>query len=155
MCMDEFVKRLYDFMGIYKNFWSQNSDYRYLPIIYRYLPIFFQKFLHKRACSTVAIFPRFFLLFFFSVPAENRFFGEISAEKTDFLFPGYGFLAMNVKTQQNSGNCDLCYSWEVHPTKYYWAEEMREQRVLQTQTTISHLHCWTSRRFSPTFRVMG
>ena len=43
MCMDEFVKRLYDFMGIYKIFWSQNSHYRYfsdiLPIftdIYRY-----------------------------------------------------------------------------------------------------------------------
>ena len=73
MCMDEFVKRLYDFMGIYKIFWSQNSDYRYLPIftdIYRYftdiLPIFFQKFLHKRACSTVAIFRwknRFFPIF--------------------------------------------------------------------------------------------
>ena len=30
--------------------------YRYLPIFYRYLSIFFQKFLHKRACSTVAIF---------------------------------------------------------------------------------------------------
>ena len=30
--------------------------YRYLPIFYRYLPIFFRKFLHKRACSTVAIF---------------------------------------------------------------------------------------------------
>ena len=87
MCMDEFVKRLYDFMGIYKIFWSQNSDYRYLPIftdilpiftdIYRYftdilsiftdiLPIFFQKFLHKRACSTVSIFRwknRFFPIF--------------------------------------------------------------------------------------------
>ena len=23
------------------------------------------------------------------MPAENRFFGEISAEKTDFLFPAY------------------------------------------------------------------
>ena len=42
MCMDEFVKRLYDFMGIYKNFWSQNSDYRFLPIFYRYLPIFYR-----------------------------------------------------------------------------------------------------------------
>ena len=42
MCMDEFVKRLYDFMGIYKIFWSQNSDYRYLPIFYRYLPIFYR-----------------------------------------------------------------------------------------------------------------
>ena len=94
MCIDEFIKRLYDFMGIYKKFWSQNSDYRYLPIftdilpiftdIYRYLsifyryftdilpiftdilPIFFQKFLHKRACSTVAIFRwknRFFPIF--------------------------------------------------------------------------------------------
>ena len=59
MCMDEFVKRLYDFMGIYKIFWSQNSDYRYLPI-------FFQKFLHKRVYSTVAIFRwknRFFPIF--------------------------------------------------------------------------------------------
>ena len=27
--MDEFVKRLYDFMGIYRIFWSQNSHYRY------------------------------------------------------------------------------------------------------------------------------
>ena len=51
MCMDEFVNRLYDFMGIYRIFWSQNSHYRYLPIftdIYGYftyiLPIFFQKF---------------------------------------------------------------------------------------------------------------
>ena len=70
MCMDEFVKRLYDFMSIYKIFWSQNSDYRYLPIFTDILPIFtdilpiftdilpifFQKFMHKRACSTVAIF---------------------------------------------------------------------------------------------------
>ena len=47
--------------------------YRYLPIFYRYLPIFtdilpifFQKFLHKRACSTIAIFRwknRFFPIF--------------------------------------------------------------------------------------------
>ena len=36
MCMDEFVKRLYDFMSIYRTFWSQNSHYRYLPIFYRY-----------------------------------------------------------------------------------------------------------------------
>ena len=36
MCMDEFVKRLYDFMGIYRIFWSQNSHYQYLPIFYRY-----------------------------------------------------------------------------------------------------------------------
>ena len=73
MCMDEFVKRLYDFMGIYKKFWSQNRDYRYLPIFTDILPIFtdilpifFQKFLHKRACSTVAIFRwknRFFPIF--------------------------------------------------------------------------------------------
>ena len=40
MCMDEFVKRLYDFMGIYRIFWSQNSYYRYLLIFYRYLSIF-------------------------------------------------------------------------------------------------------------------
>ena len=85
MCMDEFVKRLHDFMGIYKKISSQNSDYRYLPIFYRYLPIFyrylpifyrylpifFQKFLHKpRAPQS-----RFFggKIGFF------RFFGQKSA----------------------------------------------------------------------------
>ena len=35
MCMDEFVKRLYDFMGSYRIFWSQNSHYRYFTDIYR------------------------------------------------------------------------------------------------------------------------
>ena len=63
MCMDEFVKRLYDFRGIYRIFWSQNSHYRYFTDIYRYLsifyrylpiftdilPIFFLKFQHMRA----------------------------------------------------------------------------------------------------------
>ena len=70
MRMDEFVNRLYDFMGIYIIFWSQNSHYRYLPIFTNILPIFidilpiyidilpifFQKFQYKRACSTVTIF---------------------------------------------------------------------------------------------------
>ena len=36
MSMDEFVKKLYDFIGIYRIFWSQNSHYQYLPIFYRY-----------------------------------------------------------------------------------------------------------------------
>ena len=115
MCMDEFVKRLYDFMGIYRIFWSQNSHYRYLSIftdillifidIYRYLPIFYQYFFKNsstsaRACSIVGIFrwknQRFyqfvlrsiFLCFFFSMPAKNRFFDNISIEKNDFLFLG-------------------------------------------------------------------
>ena len=34
MCMDEFVKRLYDFMSIYRFFWSQNSHYRYFTDIF-------------------------------------------------------------------------------------------------------------------------
>ena len=42
MCMNEFVKKLYDFRGIYRIFWSQNSHYRYLPIYIRYLLIFYQ-----------------------------------------------------------------------------------------------------------------
>ena len=73
MCMDGFVKRLYDFMGIYRIFWSQNSHYRYLliftdilSIFTDILPIFFQKFQHKRACSIVVIFRwknRFFPIF--------------------------------------------------------------------------------------------
>ena len=46
MCMDEFVKRLYDFMGIYRIFWSQNNHYRYFTDM---LPIFFQKFQHMHA----------------------------------------------------------------------------------------------------------
>ena len=88
MCMDEFVNRLYDFMGIYRIFWSQNSHYRYFTNIYRYftdiLPIFTNIFseiptqvrvLHSRDFSVenryfpifgeksaiLPIFPRFFL----------------------------------------------------------------------------------------------
>ena len=72
MCMDEFEKRLYDFMGIYIIFWSQNSHYRYLPIfndiyryftdIYRYFTdIFFRNFsTSARAPQILLIFPRFF-----------------------------------------------------------------------------------------------
>ena len=41
MSMDEFVKRLYDFRGIYRIFWSQNSHYRYFTDI---LQIFYQYF---------------------------------------------------------------------------------------------------------------
>ena len=120
MCMDEFIKRLYDFMGIYRIFWSQNSHYRYLPIFYRYFTDIYRYFtdifseipaqapvLHsldfsveKSVFSDFSTknrrfyqnFPdfssnRFFLCFFFSVPTENRFFGYISAEKNNFLFP--------------------------------------------------------------------
>ena len=43
MCMDEFVKSLYDFMDIYRIFWNQNSHYRYFTDIYRYFTdIFFR-----------------------------------------------------------------------------------------------------------------
>ena len=42
--MDEFVKRLYDFMGIYRIFWSQNSHYRYLPIFYLYFTDIYRYF---------------------------------------------------------------------------------------------------------------
>ena len=113
MCMDEFAKRLYDFMGIYRIFWSQNSHYRYLPIFYRYLPIFYRYFFRNSKTSVsspqsyfsleksifsdffgekstiLLISPRFFLCFFFSVPAENRFFDDRSAEKIDFFVPGF------------------------------------------------------------------
>ena len=121
MCVDEFVKRLYDFMGIYRIFWSQNSHYRYLLIFYRYLSIFYRylpiftdifseipaqaRVLHSRDISVEkSVFfdfsaknrrfyrfspdfssNRFFLFFFFSVPAENQFFCNISAKKTVFL----------------------------------------------------------------------
>ena len=119
MCMDEFVKRLYDFMGIYRIFWSQNSHYRYLPIFYRYLLIFFQKFQHKRVCSIVAIFrwknrrfyrvfpdfssDRFFLCFFFSVPVENQFFGDIGRKKR-FFVPWTDMALLPISVSDNKYN---------------------------------------------------
>ena len=92
MCMDEFVKRLYDFMGIYRIFWSQNSYYRYFTDI---LLIFFQKFQHKRTCSTIAIFRwknRYFPICWqkigdFTDFSSDRFFLCFSSQcwpKTDF-----------------------------------------------------------------------
>ena len=87
MCMDEFVKRLYDFRGIYRIFLSQNSNYRYLPICLRYLPIFYRYFFRNSntcACEIKfrkiaeisgiydisSIFRRFFR--FFSIFLANR-----------------------------------------------------------------------------------
>ena len=54
MCMDEFIKKLYDFKGIYRIFWSQNNRYIFdifniLSIYFRYILIFFQKFQHMHA----------------------------------------------------------------------------------------------------------
>ena len=63
MCMNEFVKRLYDFMGIYRFFWSQNSHFRYLPIYYRY---FFSRNLSTSAPSPQSLFfggNRYFSIF--------------------------------------------------------------------------------------------
>ena len=84
MCMDEFVKRLYDFIGIYKKFWSQNRDYRYLPIFYRYFTDIFSKnsaqarVLHSRDFSVEkSIFSDF--------SAKNRrfyrFFSDFSSDR--------------------------------------------------------------------------
>ena len=85
MCMVEFVKRLYDFMDIYRIFLSQNSYYRYFIDIFSEIPA-----QTRVLCSrdfTDFSFDRFFLCFFFLVPAENRFFGDISAEKNRFFCP--------------------------------------------------------------------
>ena len=89
--------------------------YLYLPIFYRYLPIFYRYFTYifseipaqarvlyshdflveKKVFSDFSAknrrFYRFFLFFFFSVPAKNRFFGNISVEKIDFFVPGLIF----------------------------------------------------------------
>ena len=88
--------------------------YRYFIDIYRYFTYIFSEIpaqarvLHSRDFSVeksvfsdfsaknrrfYRFFPefssdQFFLCFFFSVPAENRFFDDISVEKNDFLFPG-------------------------------------------------------------------
>ena len=74
MCMDEFVKRLYNFMGIYRIFWSQNSYYRYLPIfidIYRYF---------------IDIY-RYFTDVFSEIPAQARVLHsrDFSVEKSVFF----------------------------------------------------------------------
>ena len=91
--------------------------YRYFTDIYRYFTDIYRYFFKKFCTSARAPQSRFFggkigffrffggkigffrffgeksvilpifLRFFFSVLAENRFFDEISAEKTDFLFP--------------------------------------------------------------------
>ena len=97
MYMDEFVKRLHNFMGIYKKIWSQNSHYRYFTDIYLYLPIFinilqifFHKFLHKRACFTVVIFQwknRYFPIFRRKIGDFTDFSSAFSSRcrpKTDF-----------------------------------------------------------------------
>ena len=127
MYMNEFVKRLYDFWVFIEFFGVKiviTNIYRYLPIFIDILLIFFQKFQHKRVLYSRDFlveksvfsdfstknrrfywffhgfsFDRFFHCFFFSVPAENRFFddisvenrffGDISAEKTDFFIPIY------------------------------------------------------------------
>ena len=78
MCMDEFVKRLYDFMSIYRIFWSQNSHYRYLPIFYRYLPIFYRYF---------ADIYRYFTHIFSEIPVQARVLHkhDFSVEKSVFF----------------------------------------------------------------------
>ena len=84
--------------------------YRYLPIFTDIFPIFFQKFQHKRVCSTVAIFrwknryfpifqrkidnftdfsPIFPLIGFFSAFSfQCKLKIDFSTEKTDFFVPG-------------------------------------------------------------------
>ena len=76
MCMDEFIKRLFDFMGIYKIFWSQNSDYRYLPIFYRYLPIF---------TDILPIFTDILPIFYRYLPIFYRYFTDIYRYFTDIF----------------------------------------------------------------------
>ena len=128
MCMDEFVKRLYDFWVFIEFFGVKiiiTYIYRYFTDIYRHLSIFTDIYRYftdifseipAQACvlhshdfsveksvfsdffveksAILPIFPlidfssdRFFLCFFFSMPTENRFFGDISVEKTDFFCP--------------------------------------------------------------------
>ena len=69
---------LYDFMSIYKNFWSQNSDYRYLPIFTDILPIFYRY---------LPIFYRYFTDIFSKIPAQARVLHshDFSVEKSVFF----------------------------------------------------------------------
>ena len=70
MCMNEFVKRLYDLMDIYRTFWRQNSHYRYLRIFTDIYQYFF------RNSSTSARAPQ--SRFFDRKIGIFRFFGEKS-----------------------------------------------------------------------------
>ena len=75
MYMDEFVKRLYDFKGIYIICWSQNSHYRYLSIFYRYF------FRNSSTCTREIKFQNFTkILGIFDISAIFfiflRFFGQ-------------------------------------------------------------------------------
>ena len=119
-----------------------------LLIFHRYLSIFFQKFQHKCACSTVAIFQwkigifqfsaknrrfyqffpdfssdQFFLCFFFSVPAENRLFGDISVEKTDFFVPG----------QNLDNGLTIDNLIQILETENWWLQQVFKRHNLNTK----------------------
>ena len=83
--MNEFVKRLYDFIGIYRIFWSQNSHYRYLPIFYRYLSIFYRYFTNIYRYFTNIY--RYFIDMFSEIPAQARVLHshDFLMEKSIFL----------------------------------------------------------------------
>ena len=90
MCMDVFVKRLYDFMSIYIIFWSQNSHYRYLPISYRYLPIsyrYFTDIFSEISAQARLLHSRNFSIFRRKIDDFTDFFFVFSSRckpKTDF-----------------------------------------------------------------------
>ena len=81
MCMDEFVKKLYDFMGIYRIFWNQNSHYRYLSIfylyftdIYRYFIDIFLEILAQACVLHICDFSMEKLVFFYFSSKNQRFY---------------------------------------------------------------------------------
>ena len=95
--MDEFVKRLYDFMGIYRIFWSQNSYYRYLPIFFR-------------NSSTSARVPQ--SRFFGGKIGIFRFFGEKSAILP--IFPLIDFSSAFSSQCRSKTNFSVIY-WPKKP----------------------------------------
>ena len=133
MCIVEFVKRLYDFMGIYKIFWSQNSHYRYLPIFYRYFIDIFSEIpvqtpvLHSRDFSVEkSVFSDFtdfspiFLLVAFSSTFSSRcrpktnFSAIYRSKKPIFLsliitMTGLFYISLVVEF-----NFSWCFHWSHH-----------------------------------------
>ena len=110
MCMDEFVKRSYDFMGIYRIFWSQNSHYRY----------FF------RTSNTSAHAPRsrffdgkigFFLFFDKKSKILSIFsfvFSSRCRSKTDFIDKKNDFLFLDRKEVVGHEKVIKCFPTTTH-----------------------------------------
>ena len=132
MCMDEFVKILYDFMGIYKNFWCQNSDYRYLPIFYRYLPIF---------TDILPIFTDILPIFGVKIPAQARVLHsrDFSVDKSVFS----DFLAKNRRFYRFFPDFSSDFSSRCRPKTDFSAKYRPKKPIFCSLVPFIGIHIFT------------